>query len=215
MNPGDRAPAKAFTHSYVQPDEYHFCQDSVIAPRLIASYFKDRPIAEDFRALDVCSGCGVLGFELAHHEPRLKRFDFLEIQDVFREPFLENLEITGHGDDFHLIQQNYSILNTDAYRARYDLIIGNPPYFMPTEGRLSPSQVNNRCRFFLDSDLLTLVKGVANALKPSGEAYLLIKSGAGHGRDSLRDLSLNLAGLVRLQPIADVRGTPLVRITLV
>jgi tRNA1Val (adenine37-N6)-methyltransferase len=221
-----------FTMNYSQPDDYHFCQDSVLFPKFVAEQLRGRSkigSAEgaEFRALDVCAGCGVLGLELSHYLPLIENFDFLEIQSVFRPHFHENLTRAGRSaEKYRFIEANYAgFLDTVRFQSsadspstapatRYDLIIANPPYFEAEEGHLSPSPVKNRCRFFLDSDLKTLVQGIGHALKPGGQAFLLMKSGEKHGRRLDRDLQLWLAGSASVEIVGEIRGTSVVRISL-
>lgn len=218
-----------FTYRYAQPEDYHFCQDSVIFPMFVAERIRSRAagdeIGPEFRALDIGCGCGVIGLELAHYLPSIRRFDFLDIQETFRPYFEENLLVTsqsrpshqeadlGFDREFKFILGNYSDLCGERFREVYDLVVSNPPYFLPGEGKLSPSELKNRCRFFLDGDLTTLVKGIVNCLRPSGEGYVLTKTGAIHGRDALRDIRLALTGRGTAEVIADIRGTSVVRIT--
>ena len=197
-----------FTFEYSQPDEYRFCQDSVIAPRLIAGDLHGVNVEH---ALDLCAGCGVMGFELQHTlDMAIADFDFLDVQDEFMPHFIRNLEITKLNGRW--ISANYSILETDEFRERYDLIVSNPPYFLAGEGSLSPSDLNNRARFFLDADLRSLLRGVRHALRPNGRAYLLMKSGKEHGRDAFTSARIGLFDC-SVECIADVRGTDLVKIT--
>ena len=211
---GDFAANHQFTLNYSQPDDYHFCQDSVLFSKFVAASLRGVEIGPEFQALDVCAGCGVLGLELAHYLPQIENFDFLEIQSVFRPYFFENLVRARRSPEkYRFIEANYADrLVASTSIGGYDLIIANPPYFEAAEGRLSPSQVKNRCRFFLDSDLKTLVRGVARALKPGGQAFLLMKSGEKHGRKLRRDLQLWLAGSATAEIIANIRGTQVVLI---
>ena len=202
-----------FTYQYRQPAEYHFCQDSVIMPRWVAEDLRDIAVGPEFRALDVCAGCGVIGLELAFHERRLKRIDFVEIQSEFRESFVENLAITGHdADQFRFLEMSYERLSEPGFAQAYDLVVGNPPYFLPDEGRRSGAALQDRCRFFLDSDPRTLVLSVIAALRPGGRAYLLFKSGVRHGRVFERELRLWLAGRAEIGVVAEIRGTALMRL---
>jgi tRNA1Val (adenine37-N6)-methyltransferase len=208
-------PNRQFTYAYAQPGAYRFCQDSIIFSWWVAQQLKGFVIGPGFRALDVCAGCGVVGLELAHYEPRLKSFDFLEIQAEFHESFVKNLEITGRSQlacGFSFWQTNYKTLLETPVAETYDLIVGNPPYFLPNEGFASPSAVNNRCRFFIDSDFATLVRGVANALKPGAVGFLLVKSGREHGRDAIREAALLLAGTAQVDVAVEIRKTSVVRI---
>lgn len=202
----------SFTYNYHQPDDYHFCQDSVLFPRLVADALQTVEISPEYRVLDVCAGCGVLGLELAFHEPRLTQIDFLEIQEEFREYFERNRLTAQREDSFRFLAANYEILLEPSQAGQYDLIIANPPYFFANEGRQAPAQseksrLQNRCRFFIDSDLPKLLLGCANALKPNGQAFLLMKSGKTHGRNALREASLTLAGIAAVTLAGNIRGT--------
>ncbi len=201
-----------FTYKYAQPEDYRFCQDSVIFAKYIAGEVGQ--VNPGYRALDVCAGCGIIGFEIGHYLPDLLHVDFMEIQEEFRPSFLENLALTerGSGREFRFLNESFLELSTDRYAAAYDLIVGNPPYFMRGEGLLSPSQMRNRCRFFLDGDLVSLVSGVVNALKPQGVGYLLMKSGSEHGRRAFRDLQLHFNGKAQLSVCANIRGTDVIQI---
>jgi len=207
----ERAENHAFTFNYSQPADYHFCQDSVILALFVADFLKTETLFPSDRFLDVCSGCGVVGFELSHYEKRIAEFDFIEIQEKFRAHFEANQTLTGK-TDFRWLQTSYADLNSAAYADRYRLILGNPPYFLEGEGKLSSNDFQNRCRFFLDSDLATLVRGVANAITPGGNAFLLMKSGALHGRSLLRDAKLWLRSRAEASIAAEIRGTLVIRI---
>jgi hypothetical protein len=245
-----QAEGHRFTYEYAQPDGYRFCQDSVILPMFVA---RDRfgigespaaPRVEepascerkflslplDFRVLDVCAGCGVVGLELAHYVSAMRQVDFLEVQPEFASAFQENLRRTDRSpSEFRWLEMNYGVLSEQRFSESYDLIVGNPPYFTPGEGQMAPGgqtresesrTMQNRCRFFLDGDLRILITGVANALRPGGRAYLLVKSGTLHGRDALRDVRLWTAQYAVLsgRPLTvdipvSIRGTPVVQIS--
>ncbi len=199
------------TIEYAQPEQYHFCQDSVLFPRWIASQLKDQVIENDYRALDLCSGCGVIGFELCFLEPRLKFFDFIEIQTTFSPYWQKNcVQFPERKLQFH--EMNYDSLKHPEWSARYDLIVGNPPSFEKTEGKLSPSELNNRCRFFIDSSLESLLIATTNALKKNGQGFLLVKDGGKHGRQTLRSARLLLADTANVDITGEIRGTKVFRL---
>lgn len=194
-----------FTYSYSQPTDYHFCQDSVLFPKLVAERAR---IHAQTRVLDLCAGCGVIGFELSHHLPALASIDFLEVQEAFLPHVEENAKITGKSARF--LHMNYSRLLDPEFAGRYDLIVSNPPYFHPGDGKPSPVEINNRARFFLDADFRCLIRAVEHALVPGGEAYILVKPGTPHGRDSLAEIRSTLGPATSATVIADIRGTSVV-----
>ena len=203
-----------FTLSYLQPEEYHFCLDSIVFAKFVASMLTETAIDSTYRILDVCSGCGVIGLELSFLDERIHACDFMEIQETFRESFLGNLAVANRDRwTFRFLNQSYATLLEDHFARSYDLIIGNPPYFMRHEGLLSLSEMQNRCRFFLDSSLETLAMGVLSALSDRGSAFLLVKSGEQHGRDAISELKSWLVPLGgEADVVAKVRGTPVVHL---
>ena len=198
---------KRYTLAYSQPEAYHFCQDSVLAPLVIANDLRDVAPFHDLRCLDMGAGCGVMGLELAFAMPNLRHFDFLEIQPEFREHFERNLKLTDHSaTDFRFREGSWENL-TD----QYDLVVSNPPYFMKDEGTLGANPLSNRCRFFLDSTFEVYARSIVRALNPDGRGYLLLKNGRSHGRDPFT-LLRTIAWDCEVNIIADIRGTDLVRI---
>jgi tRNA1Val (adenine37-N6)-methyltransferase len=154
-----------------------------------------------------------MGLEIQAALPSpVSNFDFMDVQDEFAAHFQRNIESTRLRGNW--MSANYSVLETAEWSERYDLIVSNPPYFLETESSLSPSPLNNRARFFLDADLRTLLRGVRNALTPRGRAYILMKSGKEHGRDAFTSARIELFDC-RVEHLADIRGTDLVKITLI
>lgn len=204
-----------FTYTYSQPEGYRFCQDSVLFPKFVAGEIGGR-ISSQSRILDVCAGCGVIGFELRYHLPQITQLDFLEVQDEFEEHFFSNLKMavnTGpEREGFRFIQANFARLSSPEFSGRYDFIAGNPPYFAEGEGKLSNKLLNDRCRFFLDDSFESLIHGVVNALKPGGEAYLLCKSGEVHGRNNLREVRRYCGVNASADFVAAIRTTQVLRL---
>jgi tRNA1Val (adenine37-N6)-methyltransferase len=198
----------AIMNVYSQPDEYHFCQDSILFAKFVAS--KTKAIPQNFKALDLCAGCGVIGLELSHHIPDLKDFDFIEVQNLF-EPHFESNKRSFNKKDFRFLNCNFETLLNEK-PAQYDLIVANPPYFSSDEGRLSENQPQDRARFFIDSTFEKFVETILHLLKPEGEAYFLAKSGDIHGRNLLRTLQLIILGRRQPSIVGDIRGTKVVMI---
>lgn len=189
------------TFEYSQPDEYRFSHDSVFLARRVFELLREE-IKPDWRVLDLCAGSGIIGMDfLFHCRQELgqtpSRCDFLEVQDVYRPHFATNIERLNLPDtEMRFLHQNYNQPLSD----QYDLILCNPPYFDPREGKPSPSQFKNRCRFFIDATQADLIHAIAAALTARGRAYVLTRS-------TNPPQSPDLNGL----RVGDIRGTPLIR----
>lgn len=202
---------KSFTAFYHQPDDYHFCLDSVLLAEFAAEQMPSK-LASDYRVLDLCAGCGVVGLELAHLRADLKNVDFVEVQSIFQPYFQKNRDELADERNLRFFSLNYDDLLDAKIRAEldlnhFDLIVANPPYFFSEDGRAPATTVKNRCRFFLDSNFESLIDSVVGCLKPSGSAYILVKDGQKHGRHLVREAALHLAGRALAKPVADIRGT--------
>ena len=102
---------------------------------------------------------------------------------------------------------------SEHYKEKYDIILSNPPYFFLGEGLLSPNEFKNRCRFFIDSDLQTLIRATIHALKPQGRAFLLVRPGSHHGRNIHEEIEKLSAGLAKVQIFNEIRGTNIICLT--
>lgn len=206
-----------FTFNYSQPEEYRFSHDSIFLARRVFERFATRDLSS-WRGLDLCAGCGVVGLDFLYHcatELRTQPafFDFLELQEVYQEYFQKNsMQIPKLKSQLQFLLKNYSELLNASFANRYDLILSNPPFFHPGQGKMSPSTFKNRCRFFLDSDFPSLLKGIENTLKPQGEAFVLFREQTEHGWDVLEEARKILSDQIAIHALEDVRGTQLFHI---
>jgi tRNA1(Val) A37 N6-methylase TrmN6 len=205
-----------YTYDYFQPDEYKFSLDSVFFAQKIAKLLESVPDIANWKALDLCAGCGIIGFELSHHTQHKMNIDFVEVQDIYRSFFDKNKQMIGSQDnnlEFSFLNINYNQLLENEFENTYDLIVCNPPYFFKDEGLLSPSDFKNRCRFFMDSDFETLIKAILFSLKPNAHAYVLMRSGAHHGRSPIEEIAHILGANGNANIIDDIRGTDIIMIS--
>lgn len=206
-----------YTYDYFQPEQYRFSLDSVFLAQKVAELLKVVPPKEllEYKILDLCAGCGIIGLELTLHLKALLKVDFLEVQEVYRPYFQKNVEMIYPEvglEKLQFLQMNYRDLMNEKFHHQYDLIVSNPPYFLKNEGLLSPSEFKNRCRFFIDSDFKTLIEATLFCLKPKACAYLLVRSGTPHGRNPLNDIKMILGERASSQIIDQVRGTDIIEI---
>lgn len=207
-----------FTFKYTQPEDYRFSHDSVFLARRVFEEYADKDTSS-LKGLDLCAGCGIIGLDFLFHLNKEKNkafssFDFLEVQEVYAPYFQENAQhLKATSTQLNFIQKNYAELFLPEQANSYDLILSNPPYFHLNQGKLSPSEFKNRCRFFIDSDFATLFKGIENALQPQGHAYVLIRNQTEHGWDALQEAKDILSKNITCTVLDDIRGTDLVRLT--
>lgn len=142
-----------------------------------------------------------------------REFDFLEIQDVYLPHFAENKKRLGSiPTELNFVLRNYNDLQTNEFHDKYDLILSAPPYFLTSQGKLSPSSFKNRCRFFIDSDLKNLILGIHHSLKKSGAAFILLRDLPEHKLNVIREAETICQGLLDFSVLGDIRGTHFVRL---
>lgn len=190
------------TFKYSQPDEYRFSHDSVFLARRVFEILNEENLS-DLKALDLCSGCGIVGLDFLFHLKTAgklvpTKMDFLEVQEVYQKHFELNCESLGAlKTELRFCLKNYETLCHPDQHNKYDLILSNPPYFDSSEGSLSPSEFKNRCRFFLDASIASYFSGIQNSLTDKGRAFIL-------SRRAIEPIE----GL-KVQILEKIRGTPL------
>lgn len=152
---------------YLQPDFYRFNADSL---KLV--HFIKEKLPTCSSVLDLGAGCGVLGIELSsHYHPAL--LTLVELQDEFLSFLHANCERFLTSTDFEI-----SIASFGSWipKRRYDLIVCNPPYYLPHSGQASADERRGRARSFIYEDWGMLIQCIDCSLEGQGRAYLVVKN---------------------------------------
>lgn len=153
---------------YLQPEFYRFNEDSLKLVRFVTRELKT---AE--KILDLGAGCGIIGIELANHF-QASELHMLELQEGFRESLSVNLKNKLNQKTHHQLYMS-SFSNWDP-EIEYDLIVSNPPYYLPGHGMLGPSEERNRARSFQVDNWKVLVAKASAALSDKGIIYFVVKN---------------------------------------
>lgn len=236
----ERNPDIPFTYAYSQPEEYHFSIDSIemaweVHQRILEKENDGQTGIGNWNCLDLCAGCGVIGFDLNFHNSNLKNWDFVEVQEIYKSHFENNLKLvqqkptkpklslvsvsssgtsssaSSSQGNFNFLNFNYEkLIDDENYHNKYQLIVCNPPYFQPGQGKMSPSEFKNRCRFFLDSSFERLIESIYQSLAMDGEAFLLVRDLEDHQIDMLAELRRFTKNKLKVESRGMIRGTFLI-----
>lgn len=165
---------------YHQPIFYRFNQDSLL---LVKEIVESRPAARNL--LDVGAGSGVIGIELAL-KLGIKNVHFLELQKEWKLSLEKNISEFLPDRETEVFWSSASNWNP---KVKYDLIVSNPPYFLPEKGRISPDPIRAKCRSFLEDDWKIFGEKAFCSLSPGGSAWFVtLSENVSHIRKEWRDI---------------------------
>lgn len=205
------------TFNYSQPEEYRFSHDSVFLARRVFEYLQEKKMSPN-TAIDICSGCGIIGLDLLFHMRAAgiqtpKNFDFLDVQSAYQNHFQENVSRLGPvTTTVQFINGNYADVSNSNLANEYDLMVCNPPYFSKQQGKLPTTDLKLRSRFFVDSDLPSLIEFVSRKLSLDGSAFILIRNQLEHNQDQLAEVIKLCNAKFNVTQLEDIRGTHVVQI---
>lgn len=168
---------------YFQPDFYRFNEDSL----KLVNWVVKKNISGN-HILDLGAGCGIIGIE-ASRSLRPLSASFVEVQEDFL-PFLnQNLKTFLPAKiEFHIFHMSFSQFYPQK---KYDLILSNPPYYLPGRGELSPDSRRAISRSFIQDGWRVLISKIQESLADEGMAFLVLKNELLLKKEILREASLN------------------------
>lgn len=152
---------------YVQPDFYRFSVDSLKLVNWVSALVQT---AEHI--LDLGAGSGVIGIELSNFL-KVSELTFLEAQKEFlpflKENIQKQLKRRIPAEIIHTSFGNWQP------KKKYDLIVCNPPYYLPGHGEINKDSRKHIARAFVIDDWTILLLKIDMALTSSGRAFMVIK----------------------------------------
>lgn len=155
---------------YFQPSFYRFNEDSI---KLISYILNYGDVKSGGRILDLGAGVGLLGIELANRTSA-KEVSFVELQQENEFYIKKNI--------FHFLnRQTTSEVFISSFGDWeplnfFDLIVCNPPYFLPPNCRLGLDNRRNLSRIFLVDGWPILLEKVKRALSFNGRAFFVLRN---------------------------------------
>ncbi len=156
------------TKDYSQPDFYKFNSDSIDLIRYVTKNFQGaRSI------LDLCSGCGILGIEITK-SIHANKLTFVEIQPEFLSYLQENCKkFLNEETEIEIAITSFSKFQSSH---KYDLIVCNPPYYLPGHGEIPKNPQRALARSLMVDSWIILIDKIYDCLHISGAAFLVLKN---------------------------------------
>jgi tRNA1Val (adenine37-N6)-methyltransferase len=155
-------------NDYSQPEFYRFNEDSI----LLVKFIQDLDLSP-LNILDLGAGCGVIGIELAR-SLMPSHLALVEAQSDYLPHLQKNIELFLPPK----VSSQVIISSFGEFQSvsRYDLIVANPPYYLPGHGRPSPDSRRAIARSFLLDDWRFFLNLINLTLSNQGWAYVIIKN---------------------------------------
>lgn len=157
-----------YSMDYSQPQFYKFNEDSL----LLRDFVLEQCKLENYESLiDVGTGCGVIGIELANIM-NLNKLILFEKQTEFKQYIFQNIEnILKTDSKVHVHLKPFQ-----EYRGeKADLVVSNPPYFIEGDGRLPEDDRTRNCKFTNIEFFKKLDDFIRNNLNNGGRGFYLFR----------------------------------------
>jgi tRNA1Val (adenine37-N6)-methyltransferase len=153
---------------YHQPDFYRFNEDSIsLVKWIIGKEYRPQ------RILDLGAGCGVMGIELAQAlNPEL--LTLVELQTDFITYLEKNCQLFVPSSTKYSVHINS--FSDFSSLCKFDLIVCNPPYYLPERGEVSKDANRAIARTFLRDSWPVLLQTISDSLTDNGKAFIVLKN---------------------------------------
>jgi len=122
--------------------------------------------------LDIGSGTGLIALMLSQRSTA-QQIDALEIDEDAYEQCVENFENSPWADRLFCFHASLDEFAEEPEDEKYDLIVSNPPFFVPNEGEQIPEN-RKKARFYDSLPFVDLVGYASQLLSEAGELAVVI-----------------------------------------
>lgn len=155
---------------YSQPDFYRFSEDSLRLVDFVAATYESGVN----RIADFGAGCGIIGIEASRRLWPRELF-LLEAQEEFRPHLEANLEgFLPDGVRSEIFVEKFSESRWNSMG--FDLVLCNPPFYLPGAGEISRDPRRHTCRSFHLDDWGILLRLLKRNLTANGEGVFVLPS---------------------------------------
>ncbi len=153
----------------IQPKSgYRFSVDA-----LLLAYFA--PYARRGTVLELGCGCGVVSLLLLH-QGKIRRAAGVEIQEELAELSRRNAALNDFSEQFQVIHDDYRRMKDRIPPQSCSLLLSNPPFFPPGEGRDNPDPQISTARREHNGGMKDLMETARYLLSGSGKLVLVYPS---------------------------------------
>ena len=198
---------------------YRTSVDSLALAWRAATARKASDDASSTLVADLGAGCGVVG--LAYALATRSSCVFFEKQSVSAKRCEWNVRVNGAdgrlGDASRVVEWDVADAASDEHVGRFDVVLCNPPYFVPTTGTPTMSSEEKLlARFESTASTIDFARFAASLLKPGGRFFIVYPH---QGRARVIEAVIEAFGNARVvdcldNPLADAPSLVFVQATL-
>lgn len=126
-----------------------------------------------FSVLDIGAGTGLIALMLAQRSDA-GQIDAIEIDEDAYEQCVENFENSPWADRLFCFHASLDEFAEEPEDEKYDLIVSNPPYFVPNERETDLPENRKKARFYDSLPFTDLVDYASQLLSDNGELAVIV-----------------------------------------
>jgi tRNA1Val (adenine37-N6)-methyltransferase len=123
--------------------------------------------------LDIGAGTGLIALMLSQRS-FAEQIDAIEIDEDAYEQCVENFENSPWADRLFCFHASLDEFAEEPEDEKYDLIVSNPPYFVPNEREVDLPENRKKARFYYSLPFEDLINYASQLLSENGELAVVI-----------------------------------------